>query len=451
MRTPTSPKASTRPEAVRVWLLGGFRVSVGPRAIQVDAWRLRKAASLVKLLALLPGHRLHREQAMGLLWPDLSKEAASNNLRQILHAARRTVGLDPASGSRYLASEGESLVLCPGGNLSVDVRAFEEAAATARRSREPAAYRAAIELYTGDLLPEERYEEWAEVRREELRQLYFASLVELARLHEECGEHEPAVEVLCKAVAEEPALEEALAGLMSLYALSGRPERALAQYERFRETLAKRLGTRPSAPTRRLRDEIAAGAFPPTRPSAEGLAQPEKEISVDAGKHNLPTQRTSFIGRERAVLEVKRALPMTHLLTLTGAGGSGKTRLAIEVARDLVGAYPDGVRLAELAPLSDGTLVPKAVAEALKVPEQPGQSLLETLVEALSGKEMLLLLDNCEHLVEACARLADALLDSCLHLTILATSREPLGYRAKSSGGYRPSPRRLPMVRPPKT
>jgi two-component SAPR family response regulator len=103
------------PEAVRIGLLGGFRVSVGTRIIGEDGWRLRKAASLVKLLALAQGHRLHRERVMDLLWPQLGVKAASNNLRQVVHAARRT--LASAEGSRYLASDNESLVLCPAGSL----------------------------------------------------------------------------------------------------------------------------------------------------------------------------------------------------------------------------------------------------------------------------------------------------------------------------------------------
>jgi DNA-binding SARP family transcriptional activator len=130
---------------VRVWLLGGFRVSVGSRTIGEDQWHLRKAAALVKVLALAPDHRLHREQAMDLLWADVGKKAASNRLRKCLHAARRA--LDPVEGSRYLASENDSLVLCPSSSLWVDVEAFEEIAATARREHEPAAYRAAIEQY----------------------------------------------------------------------------------------------------------------------------------------------------------------------------------------------------------------------------------------------------------------------------------------------------------------
>ena len=111
------------------------------------------------------------------------------------------------------------------------------------------------------------------------------------------------------------------------------------------------------------------------------------------------------MGREREILEVKRALSTTRLLTLTGTGGSGKTRLALEVARDLAGSYPDGVWLIELAPLSEPELVAQEVAGTLGVQEQPGLPLLESLLDALGGKEMLLLLDNCEHLIDAVARL----------------------------------------------
>ena len=144
-------------------------------------------------------------------------------------------------------------------------------------------------------------------------------------------------------------------------------------------------------------------------------------------RHNLPAPRSSFIGREREMLEVKRELEMSRLLTLTGTGGSGKTRLALEVARDLMEAYSDGVWFVELAPLSEEALVPKAVAEALEVPERPDEPLAETLKEVLEDKELLIVLDNCEHLLDATARLADSLLDSCPHVRILATSREALG------------------------
>jgi len=118
---------------VRIWLLSDFKVSLGQIFIKKDAWRLKKAAALLKVLSYAPGNRLHREQVMEMLWPELGRKTASNNLRYTLHAARKI--LDPAAGSRYLASEGESLVLCPEDNLWVDVDAFEEAAAAARRSQ----------------------------------------------------------------------------------------------------------------------------------------------------------------------------------------------------------------------------------------------------------------------------------------------------------------------------
>jgi DNA-binding SARP family transcriptional activator len=143
-----------RPEAVRIWLLGGFRAAVGSRTVEDKHWRLRKATALVKLLALAPRHRLHREQVMDLLWPDSGRAAASNNLRQALHTARKA--LKPTAGSRYLVSEDEELVLGPKSDLWVDAEALEETAAIARRSEDPASYRVAIDLYAGELLPEDR-------------------------------------------------------------------------------------------------------------------------------------------------------------------------------------------------------------------------------------------------------------------------------------------------------
>ncbi len=140
----------------------------------------------------------------------------------------------------------------------------------------------------------------------------------------------------------------------------------------------------------------------------------------------LPRELSSFIGREHEITEVKRFLGDTRLLTLTGPGGAGKTRLALAVAQDLVEGFEDGVWWVGLASLSDPNLVPEALASALGVREAPDHSLTEALVEHLKPRKTLLLLDNCEHLVEGCAVLADTLLRACPELEILATSREPL-------------------------
>jgi predicted ATPase/DNA-binding SARP family transcriptional activator/DNA-binding CsgD family transcriptional regulator len=413
---------SSAPDAVRIRLLGDFRISVGLRAIDQDAWRLKKAANLIKLLALAPGHRLHRERAMDLLWPELGKKAASNNLRQTLHAARRALTSDKVQGSRYLVSEDESLVLCPQGELWVDVDAFEEAAATARRARDTGAYRAALELYSGELLPGDRYEEWAEGRRQELLRTWLSLHVELARVYEERREYEKGITLLQRALLEEPTNEAMHASLMRLYAFSERRGEALVQYQRLREALSGELDAQVSATTERLREEIAAGRFPPAQATGTHTGEPS-----DTGKHNLPASRTSFVGREHEMVEIKRHMVMTRLLTLTGAGGSGKTRLALEVARELVGAYPDGVWLAELSSLSDGEFIAHSVADAVGVPGQPDRPISDTLVDALRTKKMLLILDNCEHLIEAVGDLVALLLDACPHLRILATSREALG------------------------
>jgi hypothetical protein len=233
-------------------------------------------------------------------------------------------------------------------------------------------------------------------------------------------------------VTEEPTNEVAHAGLMRLYALSGRRREALGQYERLREALYRELGPEPEAASKLLQQEIWTGAFPLAPLAPAGSPPQETPSATGAVRHNLPRRRDTFVGREREGREVRRLLAMTGLLTLTGAGGSGKTRLALEVAGGLVEAYPDGAWLVELAPLSDPVLVPQAVAGALGVREIPGRSLEGTIRDHLRRQNLLLVVDNCEHLVDPVARLVEALLEFCPRLRVLATSREPLGVRGEA-------------------
>src|SRR5688572_17373396 len=141
---------------------------------------------------------------------------------------------------------------------------------------------------------------------------------------------------------------------------------------------------------------------------------------------NLPVQLTSFIGREREVGEVKYLLSTSRLVTLTGASGCGKTRLALHTAAKLTDQYIDGVYWVEFARLIDSALVPQAVAKVLNVVEQAGTSLMDTLLDLLGDRQILLVLDNCEHLLGTCAQLVEAFA-GCPNLKVLATSREPLG------------------------
>jgi predicted ATPase/class 3 adenylate cyclase len=155
--------------------------------------------------------------------------------------------------------------------------------------------------------------------------------------------------------------------------------------------------------------------------------------SVGVLPTNLPVQLTSFVGREPELAEVKRLLTATRLLTLTGAGGCGKTRLAYQASAELLDNYPDGIWSVELAPLAEGDLLPHAVAAATGIREESGHPIIETLASALHARELLLVLDNCEHLVTACAVLVDTLLHACPRLRVLTTSREPLGIAGETT------------------
>ncbi len=173
--------------------------------------------------------------------------------------------------------------------------------------------------------------------------------------------------------------------------------------------------------------------------------------TMDTFRTNLPAQLTSFVGREKEIAEIKQLLASHRLVTLTGPGGTGKTRLALHVAAEVLATFPDGVWLVELAPLADAALVPRAVATVLGLREDAGRPILATLTDFLSARNLLLILDNCEHVVEACAHLADALLRACPKVVILASSREALGIAGEAP--FRvpslrtPDPRRLPSIK----
>jgi predicted ATPase/DNA-binding CsgD family transcriptional regulator len=171
----------------------------------------------------------------------------------------------------------------------------------------------------------------------------------------------------------------------------------------------------------------------PELPQNPGRLRTAESVEESAARtpertpNNLPSALSSFVGRKKELAEVRQLLEDTRLLTLTGAGGCGKTRLALAAADDLVATFADGLWLVDLAPLADPSLVPQAVASTLGLREQPGRSLTKTLSDNLASKRVLLVLDNCEHLIEACAGLAESLLRSCPELRVLATSREALG------------------------
>lgn len=154
---------------------------------------------------------------------------------------------------------------------------------------------------------------------------------------------------------------------------------------------------------------------------------PPLRTAKPARAHNLPAQLTSFVGRGTQLAELRQSLTDHRLVALTGAGGAGKTRMAVEISSQLVDAFPDGVWYLDLAPITDPAVVPVTAAHTLGLPDQPGRSPLEILVRFIADRDVLLLLDNCEHLLDSCGELAMALLTGCPRLIVLATSREPIG------------------------
>ncbi|GHI04081.1 hypothetical protein AQI88_07650 [Streptomyces cellostaticus] len=424
-------------DEVHIRLLGGFAVAVEDRPVVAGAWRLRKARSLLKLLCLSPGHRLHRERLYDLLWPDLDRTAASNNLHQVLHAVRRALASTGAPGDVVVLRD-DLVLLGPDGGVRIDLDAFDEVARRASDGGSTADYRAALTLAAPGLLPEDRYEPWVSEAAEALGTRRTALRLGLGEALEHDHHTAEAIDVLHALIAEDPLHEPGHRALMRVLAYAGRRREALAVYERLRDTLRRDTGADPDPQTRRLYRELLADSVE------------QREQRPGGPGHNLPAPATALIGREREMAEVEKLLGRSRLLTLTGAGGCGKTRLALAVAARRREDFRDGAWFVDLAGLAEPPLVSEAVAAALGVQLPPSGGAREALITQLGGREMLLVLDNCEHLIDACAALASQIMARCPDVFVLATSREPLRsygertFRVPSLG--LPDPRRLPSV-----
>jgi predicted ATPase/DNA-binding SARP family transcriptional activator len=418
-----SPGGGAAP--LRVRSLGRLEVWRGSTDLHVETWRPRTATALFACLLGAAGHRLRREELAERLWPEEQPGAGLRNLRGAIYHLRRQLGQRGAREG-YLLQEGAFLRLdpAPGGEAAddwLDAPAFERAAAGALARRDPDACRTALARYTGDYLPEEPYAEWAAATRETLARHHLALLLHLAALCRAAGEVGEAERRLRAALAVDPCHEEAATALMELLAARGRRGEALQVYQKVAAALDRELGLGPQAALEGLRARLLAEA---AAPAAADFAP---RLRLPGRASNLPSPLSSFVGRAWELAEVRSVLQGTRLLTLVGPGGCGKSRLAQEATGALLSDYPDGVWLVELAALVDPVLVPQAVAATLGVAEGADQSLRQVLADFLAPRELLLLLDNCEHLLEACAALAEHLLQHCPHLRILATSRQALG------------------------
>ena len=388
--------------ALHLYLFGHVRIERAEEAVRLPT---RKTELLLAYLALHPDPH-SREKLAARFWPDVPDAAARASLRNALSTLRRKVGRQLLQANRQTAQ------INAGYPLWVDAVAFRTEATSflAAPAADPSAVNLA--LYKDDLLVD-FYDDWVLAERDAFRTLYLDTLLELTQQMRAQSAYERAIDFAEQALATERANERAHQHMMFCHVALGNRAAALRQYEVCRSALRDELDVEPSPATKKLRAWIEHA--------------PAGKAPVEASITNLPIPLTTFVGRQQETVAVKELLGAARLLTLTGAGGSGKTRLAIQVATDLLDAYSDGVWWVELAALADAELLPRTVAKALGVPEVPQQTTTETLVNFLRSKRLLLVLDNCEHLIAAAARLVERLLSACPDVKVLATSREPLG------------------------
>jgi predicted ATPase/DNA-binding SARP family transcriptional activator len=431
----------------------------------------RRVRTLLTVLALRAGQVVSSTHLIDRIWGGDPPEAALNALQALVSRLRRSLppGLVESHPAGYrLAVEPDA----------VDVHRFERLIATATGADDPrrtaAALDEALSLWRGPPLAEATPAGFTAGEVARLDELRMAAVEDLAAAGLRLGDGRPVVAELEALVAGHPTRERAAGLLMRALAAAGRGGEALHAYERTRTALADLLGADPSPELAALHRRLLRGETGQPVRSAGGAGQPVPPGGDGSPRTNLRAGLTSFIGRDEDITRVGKLVTEYRLTTLTGPGGAGKTRLAIESARTLLGLgqLPDGVWLVELAPLTDAAELPKAVLTVLGLREQamlaprriaspdkwarhldalgdhldapPGAGpyqpagaeaadlaqageLVDRLVGALSGKRLLVVLDNCEHLVDAAAALADRLLGECPQLRILATSRESLG------------------------
>lgn len=367
---------------------------------------------MLALLTLRANREVARVWLAGTLWPESDDAQGLENLKRSLTDLRKALG--PAA--EQLQSPTKHTLLFKLTTEQADVLSFDEAL----KEDSVAALERALSLYRAPLL-EDCYEVWVRSEREARQESYLAAVERYAILQQEKGNLAAAIPALREALVRDPFREGLCRMLLEALAETGNPAAAAEVYREFRSGLLREGNGSPSAALTALYNRIRTeGSTPPTPapPPAAKKASP---------RYTLPRPLTELIGREQELEAITACLGNACLVTLTGTGGIGKTRLALQTAWNQQAVLSEGACFVELAPLLSASQLPQAIASALGVQETDEQPLLETLVDYLKPRALLLVLDNCEHLVDACADFAGRLLRDCPHLQILCTSRQPLG------------------------
>jgi predicted ATPase/DNA-binding SARP family transcriptional activator len=411
--------------------------------------------AVVALLAYLAvsdlehaGQRYTRESLAVLLWTDYEPAKALGNLRHTLWEVTQFIG------EGWVIPEHEAVYLNPRGEILLDVAQFRSLLIQGSQQATPALripmLEEAARLYREDFLSGfslkegTNFNEWTLAQAESLRRDFVRALQMLLEDYTALDQVPSAIPHAHRLVGLDALNEATHRTLMELYVLSDQQAAAIQQYQALEKLLRKELNLDPQPETRELYKRIRKGEL---KPVSDKTKTPRLEKTKP--KHNLPVHLTTFIGRERERKEIFRLITHKRLVTLIGAGGIGKTRLALQAGQSLLSEYADGVWLVPFESLGDEELVPQTVASFLGIPEPSDQSVVETLVNQLRKQTLLLIFDNCEHLLDACARLAETLLKSCPNLRILATSRDTL--RLEGEAVYHVPPLTIPESQRPRS
>ena len=401
-------------------ILGPLEVDEGHGGRIVDV-RPLKPRALLAVLVLHAGKAVSGDALAEALWGDDQPKSAANLLQGYVSQLRKALGSDVIQtrpGGYVLVADSDC----------IDAVRFERMVKEARGARaqtDPAGsaglLRAALDLWRGRPLADFAFDDFAQAEIGRLQELRLVAEEELAEADLALGQHGELIGRLRGLVEEHPLRERLWGQLVVALYRCGRQAEALRALTDVRRRLAEQLGIEPGPALRRLEEDVLL-----QRAELDAAPVTPARGAVQDVPSNLPLARSSFIGRDSELEEVDKLLGTRGLVTVVGPGGVGKTRLAVEVAVRVQRRFPDGVWFIPLASVSDPALVCRAVADVLDVREDPGRPLVDTLARSLAGRRQLLLLDNCEHLVEAAASLVDALLDVGPALAVLATSREPL-------------------------
>jgi predicted ATPase/DNA-binding SARP family transcriptional activator len=391
---------------LEVRLIGKFDIQRDGKPVTISS---RSAQSLFAYLILNAGTLFRREKLAGMFWPEASEEKSRAYLRHELWRIRKA--LSSTLNSDYFLADDISIGFNSSVEYWLDVVVLKDAAETVEGLVN------ALSLFQGEFLPG-FYEEWIILERENLLVVFEQKTKRLLELLEKKKRWSDVLEWAERWISFGQAPESAYRALLVAYNALGDHVKVAATYERCVQALNS-LELEPSEETRSLA----------TRRSS---------------KINLPIPLSSFIGREKELKEVASLLTKSRLVTLTGSGGVGKTRLAIQVVGDVMDQFPDGVWFLDLATLSDPALVPTTLANLLGVRESVEIPVIDLLINYFRSRTALVIFDNCEHLIEACARLINSLLTACEQLSILSTSREALRVAGET-------PYRVPSLEVPKT